>query len=718
MKSLTAVAALMCAALSAPAGAQDGPQAGKAQTIEEEVERIHRLVVGGFWKPAKLAITKFFETHRGDRRVQEHLGALEEDLRRIDARVALPAMKPFELLGRGAVKYDTNTGRAEFVIENFTAQTGWRIEESVAYFDALFVDELQVEVSSQFALQCGVVLGFGGERPGGYLFKCVTNWGTGPAVFLVGAGGGVSSKLGSCGILEEGKTARVTYGFDAAYVTIDVKHGKDSSLEERHQSERFPEKTHRRGFVALLGGVEQSGSMKVRGKLDLTFAKRQIAEADTIREQAWIAANWKREERLPEWVFEFEEPATDWADLCPQDCPDHVRTDLADLMRVCFAGAPREDAPKVIRSLDGVPGRWAAALIAYADRRYADAESAARDVMTTAPAFAPAFVLAAQVALRRNADEAADALAGEALKLDPAFAPAHDVRLLVAFRAGEMGRMKELLSSASAAGASTPLTEELRAVHRRIVRGPDWKARYESITPNFNVTGDVSYAVCSEVSKILEESLAIYGEKFRRRIRKSRGRVRVFSGYESYALYVSAIGVRPESTLGVYLPSLRELCVYLHEDRTELQNTIRHEAFHMFLHEFVDDAPIWFNEGYAEFFGFSRRVAGKAAIGRVATDQAGLARALLTKFKPVAELMRMEPRAFMADAGVHYVQSWALVQMLRYSKEPRLAGCLGRYFDALLSGRSASEAYDEVMSPIAAEIDAALKRFVESLPER
>lgn len=395
-----------------------------------------------------------------------------------------------------------------------------------------------------------------------------------------------------------------------------------------------------------------------------------------------------------------------------------MRGDLARLMRVCFVGEPRKTAPVTVGGLTGVPARWAAALVAYADRRYDEAEAAAREVMAAAPRFVAAPVLAARAAVRRGDDEGATTLARAALAIDPGYGPAHDVLILVAFRDGDVPRMKELVLAAAEVGAATALTDALRAAQVRAERGPEWKTRYESITPNFNVTGDASYAVCAEVSKILEESLSIYGEKFRRRPRRSRGRVRVFSGFDSYAAYVSGIGAAPSGTLGMYLPAMRELCVYLHEDRGELQNTIRHEAFHLFLHEFLDDAPIWFNEGYAEFFGFSRRVSGKAAVGKVAADQADLARLLLPKFKPVSALMRMEPPAFMEDAGVHYVESWALIQVLRETKDPKLAGILDRYFDALLAGRSGAQAYDDVMAPVADEIDAAVRRYVVSLPVR
>ena len=50
----------------------------------------------------------------------------------------------------------------------------------------------------------------------------------------------------------------------------------------------------------------------------------------------------------------------------------------------------------------------------------------------------------------------------------------------------------------------------------------------------------------------------------------------------------------------------------------------------------------------------------------------------------------------MRNAGVHYVESWAVIHLLRDAADPPLQGLLDAYFDALLAGRSQLEAYDEV----------------------
>jgi hypothetical protein len=132
----------------------------------------------------------------------------------------------------------------------------------------------------------------------------------------------------------------------------------------------------------------------------------------------------------------------------------------------------------------------------------------------------------------------------------------------------------------------------------------------------------------------------------------------------------------------------------------------------------VDDAPIWFNEGYAEYFGFSRRVFGKALVGQVGEGQAELAKELLPRFTPLDRLLVMEPAEFMANARVHYVQSWAVIHLLRDPKETQFKGVLDRYFDALVVGKSQKEAYEAVLLPLLTKIETALKSHVETLPDK
>lgn len=273
--ALVVAVAILGAAPVYPAAAQERPPAGKAPSIDDEVDQIRRLVGGGFWKPAKLAITRFFEAHQGDRRVSAHLPEIEADLRRVDARIALPPMKPLELLGRGAVKYDAASGKAEFVVPRFAEDRGWRSVGGMHLFDALFTDEVEIVVEDTFTMVSTIFLGFDPEKGGGYAFLTTNGeYGRYPTALRTDKDEEEPEKLGTCSVVFGRDATFVTYGYTATHVTIAVDRGKGWNPADRHSSARFPDKTYRRGYVAVKADAAPRTPITIRGKLDVTFAKR------------------------------------------------------------------------------------------------------------------------------------------------------------------------------------------------------------------------------------------------------------------------------------------------------------------------------------------------------------------------------------------------------------------------------------------------------------
>jgi tetratricopeptide (TPR) repeat protein len=711
--------------LVAAAFAQDTPSQPRVaptapapvDPLDAEVDAIRRLVLQGVWRGGKSSIEQFFAAHEGDPHVLAHLAEIESDLQKCLFRLDGKQPTPLQLLGRSATKFDPATGRVEFKVTELTADAGWRAAGDVRFFDALFDGEVSVEMSFETASTTTVLLGFDSETRGAYAFVPANGaLGLTPYVFRVDPGGNDPVKLGEGGLLFDAKTtSTVKYSMSQSRVVSEIQRSKDYRYE-KHDVRAFEDGKYRRGFVAVRGATKlDAAGLSIVGKLDLTFAKRQIAEADSRRFREWTKEKWDRAAALPAWVIALEKSAGAWAERVPADCPPEFKKEFVKLQRAAFESPARVRAMKPLSGLVGATAAWQDALFALSEGRLADAEASSRQVIAAEPTFAGAYALAGRALLMRGDEDAAVPLFEESRRRDPSFAPAYDGLALAAFRAGDVDRMQAALAEEAAAGTSTALAADLRQVLLRIRRGPDWKKRFDSFSPNYAISGDASVAVCNDVAKILEEANDIYTKQFRRRPHKTRGRVLVFSGFGSYADYIGDLGADPTNTLGMYLPSVRELCVYLHEDRPELSNTIRHEGFHQYLHDFIDDVPIWFNEGYAEFFGFSRRRDSRAVVGQVDEEQAGCARRFLPSFSPLSKLFLMEPREFMADAGVHYVESWAVIHLLRDPSHPAFKGVLDRYFDALLAGKSRQEAYDEVFAPMVETLQAALVVHVNEL---
>lgn len=709
----------------APAPAKPAP-AAPADPLEAEVDGIRRLVTAGIWKSAKAAIEKFFAAHAGDRRVIAHLPGLESDLQKTLFRLSGPQPTPVQLLGRGATKFDPSSGRAEFRASFLASETGWNVMGETAVFDVLFDKEVSVEMSASTALETTVLLGFDSEAPGGFYMFTPGAWqgsrGTEMQAnaYRVDPGASKPEHIIRGGLIfSSGSTESVRYALTPGNVIVEVRYTKDWNPRDRRNADSCPDTTYRRGFLAVRGhrGPPRV-NLTIAGKVDRMFAARQMAEADARRLREWQKERWNRAASLPGWVLDLERAAGAWADNLPAGIPAEAREGAARIQRWAFEGTAGAAAPPVPPGLEGAGADWVRALVAFREGRHVEAGHFAGRVREAEPSFAPARALAGRALLGRGSEEAALGLLEESRRLDGSFAPAYDGLALAAFRNGDTERMRAVLSEAAAAGVSSRVTADLRQALLRVQRGPDWKKRFEIPSADFLVTGDASYAVCDEISKTLKEAFDIYGRQFRPRPRKARARVRVFSGFESYADYVSDLGANPAGTLGMYVPAIRELCVFLHEDRPELSNTLRHEAFHQYLHQFMDEVPIWFNEGYAEYFGFSRRKQGKALVGQVGEDQASLAKTLLPQFTPLRDLFVMEPAKFMAKPVVHYVQSWAVIHLLRAPPDPAMKDLLDRYFDTLLEGRSQTEAYEKILAPLVDPLEAALRAHVGALTGR
>lgn len=725
--ALVAPAAGLAQEAKPPLAPPKAPEAA-GEPFQTEVEAIRKLVASGNWKGGKDAIAAFFKAHDGDSRVGARLPEIEEDLRRSVYQLSGAAPKPTELLGRGATKWSAATRVAEFVIPRLENAQGWAHADGVDLFDVLFEGDVTVEVSGADPDSLVVFLGFDSEKKGGYAFAPRTvRWQSHQTTSIVALrldpGAREPEMLGSIVELPASSPRVVRYMLTATKLDVQLP-GVSPAVKSTPRSDR----KYRKGFVALrskdVGRRAAVGSLKITGKVEATFAKRQIAQTEARRFREWSAKSFDRAAHIPAWVLDAERDAVAWRSRLPFDCPEELKHPLRELQRFVFEestgsgdedevdSAPEAPAP---RGLPAMTAAWVQTLVARVQGRHADAEMLARRVAEEAPGFAPAWTVIGLSLLERGQTEAARAVLEESRDRDAHFAPTYDALVLAGFRDGDFTSARRALALAAEAGTATKLTGDLRRALARMARGPAWKTRYEAKTAHFVVASDASAEVCAQVGKVLEEALGIYHQKFRPLERKGTARVYVFSGAETYLEYAADQGRDLSGTLGVYIPRFRELCVFLHENRPELWNTVRHEAFHQYLHNFVERAPIWFNEGYAEFFGFARREQGSTKVGQVDAQQAELAREVLDDFTPLAELFVMEPGEFMADADVHYPQSWAVIHYLRTPDDPRLKGVLDAYTDAVLAGRSQREAYDAVLAPHVAAIEAGVKRHVQTM---
>ena len=146
------------------------------------------------------------------------------------------------------------------------------------------------------------------------------------------------------------------------------------------------------------------------------------------------------------------------------------------------------------------------------------------------------------------------------------------------------------------------------------------------------------------------------------------GVVRVFRSLAEYREYRASTGFMDTTSVGLWDPSRAELLVAA-EDPKRALSTMRHEAFHQYLHYATGNAnhAMWFNEGHACFFENIKYNAAKNAVKVVEKGN----RATWVAKDPVryanclSGMLRMTRDEFYSgDQNLHYCTAWALVYFL------------------------------------------------------
>ncbi|MHC4472708.1 MAG: DUF1570 domain-containing protein, partial [Planctomycetota bacterium] len=334
--------------------------------------------------------------------------------------------------------------------------------------------------------------------------------------------------------------------------------------------------------------------------------------------------------------------------------------------------------------------RFVTAAADLAAGRLRAADEGLSTLLTAQPDFAPALAVRGLARLRlRRLIEAHEDLVAAKLK-EPGLGIAYLGMLQLGIVRGRLDVAAKALEDAAANRVALPGLEEWRDIVHRV----------------------------SRVSRTLESALGSYRDTFPApRQKVGRARVYVFSSQKGYLAYAKALGRDLRGSGGAYIPAVRELVLFMPEYGARFQHTVRHEGFHMFLHTYLEDAPLWFNEGCAEYFACGEeRFGGGLKPG--APNPVAL-RTLASKrasYTPLPELFVMNPQEFMRKPELHYAQSWAVVHYLMKCPDKSVRALIGKYFTALQDGLSAEEAYEKVLKPHVAAIEKGYRLHVIPMP--
>ncbi len=288
---------------------------------------------------------------------------------------------------------------------------------------------------------------------------------------------------------------------------------------------------------------------------------------------------------------------------------------------------------------------------------------------------------------------------------------------------GDFGRAESVVVSAIREGVPPNELADVQATLLRAVRGPRWSKSYDNKSTNYHVRSDLSQRTCADATQALEQSLAMYNRLFGRADNEqgepARYDVYVFSGAAGYGAYARDLfGYTPRNTAGLYTPVLKQLLIWNLPSHDAMMRTIRHEGFHQYLDRLlVGDAPLWFNEGTAEYFETAALSRGRMEPGEPVGPHVARLNDKDTKWVPLEELVFMARAEFYGDAGLHYAQSWATVHFLLHSERSDRQLYFD-YLEALVGGATPREAGQRVFGEAdLVALDRRVKDHIKALGE-
>ena len=337
--------------------------------------------------------------------------------------------------------------------------------------------------------------------------------------------------------------------------------------------------------------------------------------------------------------------------------------------------------------------------------RAGSARAAARFLDTALrhlPAFPEALASRAKYHILAGEWKEAAARADRALELAPDLPEGHVVRARLQF---EGGKNVEAMLSAGVAKKLAPLDGLLQGraqMVRNLVSGPSWSRPREHVSAHYVVRSDLSGRKCKLYSDHLEGMRPVYERVLGLPSRaKKPAPVLIFNAPEGYFSYLDfTSGDRMEHTTGLFSPWYGQMILYEDAEAEETLNVIAHEGFHQYLLTVLPDgAPIWFNEGMAEYVGATRIEKGKVV--ETGGIQEGRLRNLKDALKygwkplPFAEIMQ-ESRAefYGVNAAFKYAQAWSMIHFFMKGDSGKWRPVLKEYIERLAAGDTAEEAYE------------------------
>jgi tetratricopeptide (TPR) repeat protein len=225
---------------------------------------------------------------------------------------------------------------------------------------------------------------------------------------------------------------------------------------------------------------------------------------------------------------------------------------------------------------------------------------------------------------------------------------------------------------------------------------------YKAIFGRYDLETNVSQEYATKMARFMDKVYQSYIKVFPYKKNETlRFHLKLFATEgEFFSYYRRTTGADPSGPKGkilaYYMSVTKELVGWNAEG---IEETLQHEGLHQYFDYFIEDCPIWFNEGYASFFETSTADEVRFNDGRHNTAAWLHHQNQLPSMK---EVFMMSGDVFRAQGAFHYGTSWSVVYwFVKSGRKP----ILDRYFEALMEGKNQKQAFDAIFGPGKEDVD-------------
>jgi len=647
-----------------------GGPAADAPAFEDGLEVVQGLLERGRYAEGQKRLAKLLDEHARAPYVLGRRVQIEELMRQLAFGAAVPPVDPRDLISGELLKWNPKDGTIKLRYEGGADMKDWTKSGSMMIHPAPFRGPHSITIKGKHYP----------DDTTGFVFVCMAEE---KSILVVpGLAPFAKGDMSYSGIpatieLQSGdKSDTIGGGSDSPIdrghsftIGVVVNATQVSCYFGNKAIARANKKAEDWGSIAVanFGPCE----IVLSGKVEPSWIQGLV---DTERQGrlAVFSRRWEPKDDLPAWLFEAP-PPTAAADPTSRAWPMSVDEAGAALVNRAMSLLSEGEANAALKAIDKSPEGtlpdtvrdYLRGILLHEIGRDEEAAASCKKVREKDPTFVPSALIEADALVALGHVEDALAIYRDLLARFPQAADLHAEAALFLGASGRWDEAERLVSTALGNGARSKQLDAASHVVHKAVHGPGWPRPNDYESAHYHVVSDMDAKVCFEASKILEQAYAVFVTRLERPAATTeRFKVYLFSGQAGYQTHIAdLLGETVPHTAGLYVPALRQLFIWNVPEHEDMMKTVRHEGFHQYLDRIMNDPPLWFNEGLAEYFEGAKVIHGTWTTGEPRADHLSRLKAP----QPLDKFLFLDGTAFMANASFDYAQAWAFIHFLLHS---------------------------------------------------